>query len=413
MRSSFIFALLTSSVCVLAGPVSERVPITKRAGPVNPNSYIIKLKDGVSKSSHLASLLSGTKVAYTYDRAFQGYSAHLEGKTLEYVRQSKDVEYIVQDEKVKLQDVYVFVPEYPLYRTDPFSQVPRQAPKFPLASIQSCPRGPTERASTCIKLIRAYTLPTTNSVDAPNGELHLVDTPTLTETDTAQLHVRSSPGESDRRLHFGTREPIQHHGHQMQVDHIHHGPSTTHMIPPPSLPIGFGDDGSANLSDIIQGINWVITTAPPTGRPSIISITVTISGYQPFDTAVTNAINAGIHVVVAAGDQNVDASTISPARVAAAVTVGAVATNGSKLSTSNFGSVVDVWGPGKNVPVAWISSPSAAVTLVGTTASAASNVAGILAVAIDNHGNKSPAALQADLKSNAQTVNGLLIPKVW
>ncbi|CCO34572.1 peptidase S8/S53 subtilisin kexin sedolisin [Rhizoctonia solani AG-1 IB] len=175
----------------------------------------------------------------------------------------------------------------------------------------------------------------------------------------------------------------------------------------------FGDDGSANLSDIIQGINWVITTAASTGRPSIISITVTISGYQPFDNAVTNALNAGIHVVVAAGDQNVDASTISPARVTAAVTVGAVAANGSKLSTSNFGSVVDVWGPGRNVPVAWISSPNAALTLVGTTASAASNVAGILAVAIDNHGNKSPAALQADLKSNAQTVNGFLIPKVW
>ncbi|QRW26258.1 cuticle-degrading protease [Rhizoctonia solani] len=193
---------------------------------------------------------------------------------------------------------------------------------------------------------------------------------------------------------------------------INHGASITHMID--LAPQAFGDDGSANLSDIISGINWVITNSGPAAtRKAIISITVTISGYQPFDNAVTNALNAGIHVVVPAGDQNVDASTISPARVAAAVTVGAVAANGSKLATSNFGSVVDVWGPGRNVPVAWISSPSAALTLVGTTASAASNVAGILAVAIDNHGNKSPAALQADLKSNAQTVNGFLIPKVW
>ncbi|CAE6443364.1 unnamed protein product, partial [Rhizoctonia solani] len=252
MHSSFFFALLTTSFCsVLAGPAGGHVPITKRAGPVKPNSYII---------------------AYTYDRAFQGYAAQLEGKALEYVRQSKDVEYIVQDEQVKLPDIST-------------------------AGIQASSRSSTYEHSTLSKRV--------------NG----------TGVDIYQIAT-------------------------------------------------------------------------------------------PFDNAVTNAINAGIHVVVAAGDQNVDASTISPARVAAAVTVGAVAANGSKLSTSNFGSVVDVWGPGKNVPVAWISSPTAVVNLVGMTASAASNVAGILAVAIDNHGNKSPAALQADLKSNAQTANGLLVPKI-
>ncbi|KAG8751961.1 subtilisin-like serine protease, partial [Ceratobasidium sp. 423] len=341
--------------------------------PVKANSYIIKLKDGVSKSAHLANLLSGSKVAYTYDRAFQGYSAQLDGKALEYVRQSKDVEYIVQDEQVKLSDISGYDHSIlskrvngtgvDIYQIDTFGGRAKWG-----ATFGGYPNADGNGHGTALASIIV-------------GSTYGV----ATRANITAIKCKSSDQPSK----------ITHHSHDLLGS------------------TGFGDDGSANLSDIIQGINWVITTAASTSRPSIISLTVTISGYQPFDNAVTNAINAGIHVVVAAGDQNVDASTISPARVAAAVTVGAVAANGSKLSTSNFGSVVDVWGPGKNVPVAWISSPSAAVTLVGTTASAASNVAGILAVAIDNHGNKSPAALQADLKTNAQTVNGFLIPKVW
>jgi cerevisin len=139
----------------------------------------------------------------------------------------------------------------------------------------------------------------------------------------------------------------------------------------PILTPAFGDDGSANLSDIIAGINYVITTANTTGRPSIIILTVTIAGYQPFDDAVNLATTKGIHVVVAAGDSNIDAGTVSPARVAAAVTVGAITSNGTKLSTSNSGSVVDIWGPGGNARCAWITTTTASVTLVGTTASAA------------------------------------------
>ncbi|KAJ1300560.1 hypothetical protein OPQ81_002214 [Rhizoctonia solani] len=372
MRSSFILTLLASSICsVLAEPLDERIPITKRAGPANANSYIIKLKEGVSKSAHLASLLSGPKVTYTYDRAFQGYSAQLDGKALEYVRQSKDVEYIVQDEQVKL-------------------------PQISTAEAQVSPRNLGHEHSSLFKRI-----------NGTGVDVYQIDTGIYTAH--TQFGGRAKWGAT-----FGGYPSADGNGHGTALASIivgsTYGVATRANITAIKC---FGDDGSANLSDIIQGINWVISTATPTGRPSILIVTVTIAGYQPFDNAVTAAINQGIHVVVAAGDQNVDASTISPARVAAAITVGAVAANGNKLPTSNFGSVVDVWGPGRNVRTAWISSPTAAVNLVGTTESAASNVAGILAVAIDNHGNKSPAALQADLKSNAQTVNGFLIPRIW
>ncbi|KAG8737249.1 hypothetical protein FRC10_008399 [Ceratobasidium sp. 414] len=84
------------------------------------------------------------------------------------------------------------------------------------------------------------------------------------------------------------------------------------------------------------------------------------------DAAVNNAISKGIHFTCAAGNSNVDAGTISPARVAAAITVGAVDANGNKASFSNYGSVVDVYYYGVNVVSAWIGSPTATNTLSGT-----------------------------------------------
>lgn len=67
-----------------------------------------KLKDGVSKSSHIAGLQSGVPgygLAYSYGQAFQGYAAKLQGKALDYVRESKDVEYIFEDILVKVETV--------------------------------------------------------------------------------------------------------------------------------------------------------------------------------------------------------------------------------------------------------------------------------------------------------------------
>lgn len=378
MQISFIFVLLGSTTCsTLAAPGINRIPISKRAGLVKANSYVVKLKDGVSKSAHLAGLRSianDFKVAYTYDEAFQGYSVQLEGKSLDYVQQSRDVEYIVEDGLVKLSDVMT-------------------------SGIQPAPRGQgavfEERA------------PLNKRVNGTGVDIYQIDTGIYTAHN--QFGGRAKWGAT-----FGGYPNADGNGHGTALASIIVG-STYGVANRANITAikTFGDDGSAYVSDIIEGINWVITTSASSGRPSIAILTVVISGYAPLDNAVNNAISKGIHFVVAAGDSNVDAGTISPARVPAAVTVGAITTSGSKLSTSNFGSVVDVWGPGANVRVAWISSPTAAVNLVGTTASAASNVAGVLAVAIDNHGNQTPAALEADLKTHAKTINGFLVPQVW
>ncbi|KAF8596606.1 subtilisin-like protein [Ceratobasidium sp. AG-I] len=377
MRTSVLLALLGSAFsCVLAAPspLAQRVPITKRAGPVKPNSYIIKLKGGVSKSSHLAQLKSsstGYGLAYSYSQTFQGYAAQLQGKALDYVRQSKDVEYIVEDIQVKVESV-----------TD----------STPVSRRGSVTSGESHLAKR---------------INGTGVDIYQIDTGIYTAH--TQFGGRAKWGAT-----FGGYPNADGNGHGTALASLAVG-STYGVATKANITAvkTFGDDGSANLSDIIAGINWVITTANATARPSLILLTVTISGYQPFDDAVTLATTKGVHVVVAAGDSNVDASTVSPARAAAAVTVGAITASGTKLSTSNFGTAVDIWGPGGNARVAWITSTTASVTLVGTTASAASNVAGILAIEIEKYGNKAPAALEADLKSHAKTVGGYLVAQVW
>ncbi|KAH7327598.1 peptidase S8/S53 domain-containing protein [Rhizoctonia solani] len=101
MRAVFITAAALAAILPAFGAPTTNVPISKFAGPVKTNSYIIKLKDGVSKDSHVSKLIAaftaGGKVEYKYGEVFHGYAASLKGKDLDFIRQSSDIEYIVED----------------------------------------------------------------------------------------------------------------------------------------------------------------------------------------------------------------------------------------------------------------------------------------------------------------------------
>jgi len=121
------------------------------------------------------------------------------------------------------------------------------------------------------------------------------------------------------------------------------------------------------------------------------------------DTAVTNAINGGLHFTVSAGNSAKDASSASPARVRPANTIGACDGSNRMASFSNFGSLIDVFAPGVNILSAWIGSTTATNILSGTSMSTP-YVAGILAVALGEYGQMTPASLSSSLKSHAKHV---------
>jgi len=141
-------------------------------------------------------------------------------------------------------------------------------------------------------------------------------------------------------------------------------------------------------------------------------------GSTPLDQAVAAVTKAGIHVTVAAGNSNTDAGTTSPARAPSAITIGASTISDTRASFSNYGAIVDVFGPGQNVISSWIGSPEVRIFIficfqvhadgvtdfqatnnISGTSMATPHVAGLAAYLIALEGNLSPADLEAKIKA--------------
>ncbi|KAG8944826.1 subtilisin-like serine protease, partial [Tulasnella sp. 419] len=160
------------------------------------------------------------------------------------------------------------------------------------------------------------------------------------------------------------------------------------------------DSGSGSTSGIIAGIDWVISQYKASGRPSVISMSLGGSKDTTLDNGVTAAVNSGVHVVVAAGNSNVDAKNTSPARAPLVITVGASTIADARASFSNYGAVVDVFAPGQDVISSWIGSTTATNKISGTSM-ATPHVAGLAAYLLSIHGPLSPADLTTKIKELA------------
>ncbi|CAE6427412.1 unnamed protein product [Rhizoctonia solani] len=158
-----------------------------------------------------------------------------------------------------------------------------------------------------------------------------------------------------------------------------------------------GADGSGATSDIIDGIQFAMQSAAASGRPSVISMSLGGGVSRGLDSAVTTAVNAGIHVVVAAGNEAADANTSSPARAPAVITVGASTIDDTVASFSNFGQGVDIFAPGQQIISTFIGSTTARQILSGTSM-ACPHVAGMVATILSQEGNVTPAQMATRLK---------------
>ena len=72
--------------------------------------------------------------------------------------------------------------------------------------------------------------------------------------------------------------------------------------------------------------------------------------------AVRKLTSSGVHVAVAAGNDNIPAEGFSPANEPSACTVGASDINDARASFSNYGTPVKVFAPGVAVTSAWKDS---------------------------------------------------------
>ncbi|KAG5651221.1 hypothetical protein H0H81_009433 [Sphagnurus paluster] len=371
-----VFAAIALAAPVFATPTTLRT-VEKFNGKTS-GKYIVKLKEGVSKSK-VFSQLKGAKITHDW-QVVHGFAGALDEEALNTLRASPDVEYIAEDGIVTTFVTQTNAP-WGLARVSQRTRLASQDTRYiPNPYRRSFP--PTDVQSSALTFSYTYDASAGAGVD-----IYIVGILTT----HSQFGGRARWGAT-----FGGYANADGNGHGTHVAGTAAGSQfgvakAANLIAVKVL----SDQGSGAVSDIVSGLNFVATSARSSGRPSIASLSLGGGASTALDNAVTSLVNAGIHVTVAAGNSNVDAGSTSPARAAGVVTVGASTIADGRASFSNFGAVVDVFAPGQNIISSWIGS---------TTATP--HVAGLIAYLIGKNGNSSPAAITSQLKS--LSVKGVL-----
>ena len=156
-------------------------------------------------------------------------------------------------------------------------------------------------------------------------------------------------------------------------------------------------NGSGTNAGVIAGVDWVKNNHV---KPAVANMSLGGGASQTLDDAVTNAIAAGVVFAVAAGNDNGDACTKSPARAPAAITVGSTTNTDARSSFSNYGTCLDIWAPGSNITSAWHTGDTATNTISGTSM-ASPHIAGGAVLYMQSNPTATPAQVRDALLTNA------------
>jgi serine protease len=230
---------------------------------------------------------------------------------------------------------------------------------------------------------------------ASNVRAYVIDSGILSSH--SQFSGRMLPGYSAINDGRGTTDCNGHGTHVAgTIGGSTHGVAKSVRLVPVRV---FGCTGGSANSTIIAGIDWVRVNHV---KPAVANMSLGGPASSAIDTATNNLSNAGVTVVVAAGNDNQNACNYSPARAAGAITVGSTASNDARSSFSNYGACLDLFAPGSSITSAWYTSTSATNTISGTSM-ASPHVAGAAALYLGRYPSSSPATLRSWLTNNATT----------
>ena len=167
-------------------------------------------------------------------------------------------------------------------------------------------------------------------------------------------------------------------------------------------------NGSGSSSGVVAGVDWVSAHASAAGGPAVANTSLGSTASTALDNAVVRAISTGIPYAVAAGNSNLDACGHSPARLPAAITVGATTSSDARASFSNYGPCLDLFAPGDRITSTVHSSDTATATYSGTSM-ASPHVAGVIATYLQDHPTASPAQVSTAI-ADASILDALTDP---
>jgi subtilisin family serine protease len=163
--------------------------------------------------------------------------------------------------------------------------------------------------------------------------------------------------------------------------------------------------GSGTFAQVIAGVDWV-TGDHQAGEDAVANMSLGGSATASLDLAVANSVADGVVYSVSAGNDNFDACFTSPAREPSALTVGATGgifgMSDARAGFSNFGTCLDIFAPGVQITAAWIGSPTATLTIDGTSM-AAPHVAGVAGLYLDANAGSTPTQVGNAIINNATT----------
>ncbi|WP_302893215.1 S8 family serine peptidase [Actinomadura luzonensis] len=336
---------LTPLLALLAGALAlPLTPLGATAAAAPDGTYIVQLKPFTREAPRSLAqdqaARYGGQVVGVYEHAFKGYTAQLSAAAAEQLKSNPNVLSVEPD-----AEVHTFAQTVPTGVRRIFG------PSNPHLDIDGTD---DVRVDTDVAVVDTgvdYTHPDLNVVARANCQTGLCVNNSGNDDNGHGSHVAGIIGAIDNGIgSVGVAPGARIHAVKV-----------------------LNASGSGTLSAIAAGLDWVVARA---ATIEVINLSLGCSGCSSsaISNAITNATNAGIVVVVAAGNSHANTSGFFPANHPDVVTVSALTDNdglpgglgGNRLSCrsetdqddtsafySNYGSTVEITAPGTCIYSTW------------------------------------------------------------
>jgi subtilisin family serine protease len=344
----------------LIGLSSALLEISSVAEPIE-GEYIVQFKENIEQSlrdAHIDSVNASSEIMFKYDfHTFQGYSAKMSDKGLALALNSPHVLIVEENGIMRASD---------------------EAPQA-CTTQTGAPWGLVRTSTEDLEITGQYKYESNAGTDVTG---YVIDT---------GLYIGHSTYGGKARYGYnaiGGETDADGNGHGTHVGSTMM--SSLYGLSKVSALVGvkvLSSGGSGSTAGVIAGVNWVVTDVnskskygSKTGKdvPAKAVGNMSLGGGR--STTLNNAVNAAVEaeviMAVAGGNDYGDACNYSPASAELAITVGASSNSDAMASFSNYGSCINIFGPGVGVTGAWIGNPNSDNTISGTSM-ASPHVAGV------------------------------------